>query len=101
MSTRKPEVVNMNKFKVLMNTEGIYRVKINGTFMTDVDLMMMCSSNHVSKILNFNSMSEACFAMAKYLQRNEQATKISLLGGPEGPHGISMEPVIADTFQEI
>jgi hypothetical protein len=91
----------MNQFKVLMNTEGIYRVKISGQFMTDVDLMLMCSSNHVSKVLNFYSMSEACFAMAKYLQRNEQAAKIQL-DGFEGPHGISPpEPVIADTFQEI
>jgi len=90
----------MNQFKVLMNTDGIYRVKINGQWMIDTDLMLMCSSNHISKILNFHSMSEACFAMARYLERNERAVKINLMGSGTAPV-LPTEPVIADTFQEL
>jgi hypothetical protein len=53
--------------KLEVNSQGYYRVLLpNGSYMTDVDLMSVCSNNHVSSIMKYATKASALKGYAYY-----------------------------------
>jgi nitrous oxide reductase len=56
---------------IITNGQGIWMVEIGNRLMRDEDLLIAISSNHKSKILEFQTESEAHEAIIKYKQQIE------------------------------